>query len=59
MKQAVLSHFDTPWIPLTALVIFVVCFAAYALWAYRPGNKSMFEEISRIPLNGPGEKNGN
>jgi cbb3-type cytochrome oxidase subunit 3 len=50
MKQAVLKHWDLPWLPLTALVIFVVCFAAYTYWTFSAANKEMYDEASRIPL---------
>jgi cbb3-type cytochrome oxidase subunit 3 len=50
MKQAVLSHFDLPWLPLTGLVIFCVCFSLYAFYTYRKSNKSYYERASLIPL---------
>ncbi len=56
MKQEVLKHFDVPWLPLTALVLFVVCFAAYTYWTYRKANRPHFESVSRIPLEDPSIK---
>ncbi len=53
MKQAVLSHWDLPWLPLTAMVIFVVCFSAYVYWTFRTDNKSFYEDLSQIPLEDP------
>jgi cbb3-type cytochrome oxidase subunit 3 len=51
MKQAVLKHFDLPWLPLTALVIFVVCFGLYAYWTYKKSNRQFYQDASMIPLN--------
>lgn len=53
MKQAVLSNWDLPWLPLTALMLFVICFAAYTYWTYKKENKQMYEEASLIPLEDP------
>lgn len=53
MKQAVLSHFDLPWIPVTGLVLFVICFAAYTFWTYKKSNKGIYEQASLIPLEDP------
>ncbi|MFP5458141.1 MAG: cbb3-type cytochrome oxidase subunit 3 [Bacteriovoracia bacterium] len=50
MKQAVLSHFDLTWIPLTGLVIFVVCFGLYTYWTFKKSNKEFFERAAGIPL---------
>lgn len=50
MKQAALSTFDITWLPLTGLIIFVVFFVAHTFWTFKKGNKSMYEEISMIPL---------
>lgn len=51
MKQAALKHFDITWLPLTGLVIFVVCFTLYAFYTYKKSNKSFYERASFIPLN--------
>ena len=53
MKQAVLSHWNLPWLPVTALILFVVCFALYAYWTYRKENKSYYDKASLIPLAEP------
>lgn len=53
MKQETLRHFDLPWLPVVALVIFVVCFLCYAYWTYKKGNRSFFEKVSLIPLEDP------
>ena len=53
MKQAVLSHWDLPWLPLTALMIFVACFGAYTWWTYRRANKKFYQQASLIPLEDP------
>lgn len=50
MKQAVLKAWDLPWLSVTALVLFVVCFSFYAWWTYRRENKAMFEHVANIPL---------
>jgi cbb3-type cytochrome oxidase subunit 3 len=53
MKQQVLKHFDVTWLPLTALILFVVCFSLYAWWTYKKANKSHFEGVALVPLNDP------
>ncbi len=50
MKQEVLRSFDLPWLPVTALVLFVVCFGVYAWWTYRAENRAFYESISKIPF---------
>lgn len=50
MKQAALSHFNMPWLPITGLIIFVVCFFAYTYWTYKKENKDLYERASLIPL---------
>jgi cbb3-type cytochrome oxidase subunit 3 len=50
MKQVVLSQFDIPWIPITGLLIFVVCFAAYTYWTFRKANKAFYDKAAEIPL---------
>jgi cbb3-type cytochrome oxidase subunit 3 len=57
MKQAALSQFNLPWIPITGLVIFVVCFAAYTYWTYKKENKAVYEKASLIPLEEPKKRN--
>lgn len=53
MKQAVLSQFDLPWIPVTGLVIFCVCFALYTYWTYKKENKPFYDKASLIPMEEP------
>ena len=53
MKQAVLGNWDLPWLPITALIIFVVCFVVFAIWTYSKDNKAFYEKISLIPLEDP------
>ena len=53
MKQQVLSQWDLPWIPLTGLVLFVVCFAAYTYWTFKKSNKEAYDQASLIPLEEP------
>lgn len=50
MKQAVLSNFDIDWIPLTGLIIFVVCFLLYVYYTFKKSNKSFYESVAQIPL---------
>ena len=50
MKQKALSTFDITWLPVTGMIIFVVCFSAYTYWTFKKSNKLMYEEASRIPL---------
>ncbi len=50
MKQAVLKNFDLTWLPMTGLVIFVVMFALYALWAWKKSNIPLFEHAAALPL---------
>lgn len=50
MKQEALKSFDMPWLPVTALILFVVCFAFYAWWTYRRQNRPHFERLAQIPL---------
>jgi cbb3-type cytochrome oxidase subunit 3 len=53
MKQAVLSNFDLPWLPLTGLILFVVCFAIYTYWTFKKENKPVYDQASLIPLEEP------
>ena len=53
MKQAVLSQFDLPWIPITGLLLFVICFAAYTFWTFKKENKAIYDHASLIPLEEP------
>lgn len=50
MKQEVLKNWDLPMASVTALMIFVICFAAYAYWTFKASNKKVYEEASNIPL---------
>jgi cbb3-type cytochrome oxidase subunit 3 len=50
MKQQVLSNFDLPWLPVTGLILFVVCFALYTFWTFRKSNKTNYIKASLIPL---------
>lgn len=50
MKQEVLKAWDIPWMPVTALILFVVCFSIYVWWAYRRQNQAHFERVAQIPL---------
>lgn len=50
MKQAVLKAWDLPWLSVTALLLFVICFSFYVWWTYRRQNKEMFDQAALIPL---------
>jgi len=53
MKQAVLGNWDLPWLPISALIIFVACFVVYALWTFSKQNRPVYEKVSFIPLEDP------
>ncbi|MBL7664517.1 MAG: cbb3-type cytochrome c oxidase subunit 3 [Bacteriovoracaceae bacterium] len=50
MKQQALQHFDMPWLPVSALILFVICFIIYFWWTYRSQNKNFFQQMAEIPL---------
>lgn len=50
MKQIVLSNFDMPWIPLTGLLLFVICFTLFVYWTYQKRNKEAYVEASLLPI---------
>lgn len=50
MKSEVLANFDKPWLPISALVIFVLCFLIYAYWTFKKENKKIYENSSYMPL---------
>ncbi len=50
MHKEVLSKFDQTWLPLTALVIFLVCFIAYTYWTFKKSNREFYENASLMPL---------
>jgi len=50
MKQQALSQFNMPWLPITGLIIFVVCFSAYIYWTYKKENKALYDSASLLPL---------
>lgn len=50
MKQAALSHFNLPWLPITGLIIFIVCFSLYTYWTYKKENKEVYDQASMLPL---------
>jgi cbb3-type cytochrome oxidase subunit 3 len=59
MKQAVLSQFDMPWLPISALIIFSVCFCVYVYWTYKKENKEIYDQASLIPLQETLNERGN
>ncbi len=50
MHTEVLKQFDMPWLPVTALILFVTCFLAYTYWTYKKDNKKFYENSSYMPL---------
>jgi len=40
------------------LILFIVLFGGILFWAYRPKNKSKFEDYGSIPFNGDDERTG-
>lgn len=58
MKQQALSHFDLPWLPVTGLLLFVICFAAYTYWTYKKSNKKFYDQAALIPLEDPKRASG-
>ena len=50
MKQAVLSHFDLTWLPVSGLVLFVALFALHAYWTYRRENRVRYLSAAALPL---------
>jgi cbb3-type cytochrome oxidase subunit 3 len=50
MHKEVLSRFDHPIYPITALIIFGVCFIAYSYWTFKKENKPVYENASMMPL---------
>lgn len=50
MHKEVLSQFDKPFLPIVALIIFLVCFAVYFYWTMKKSNKKYYENSSYIPL---------
>lgn len=59
MKQTVLAQFDLVWLPLTGLVLFVVCFCLFVFWTYKKANEHSYLEAARIPLDGMNEGESN
>lgn len=50
MKAQILSQFDQPWLPITALIIFVVCFVMFVYWTFKSESKSLYEYTAQLPL---------
>ena len=50
MKQEALSSFDMPWLPVMALIMFIVAFGFYFWWAYKKSHRPHFDDMSMIPL---------
>ena len=50
MNKDTLSRFDMPWMPITGLIIFFVCFMAYVYWTYKKDNKDIYDQASKLPF---------
>ena len=50
MEKEILSRFNQPWLPIVALVIFLICFIMYVFWTFKKENKSLYEKSSYMPL---------
>lgn len=50
MKQEVLGNFDLPWIPVSAMILFVLCFAIFCYWTFKRSNRGLYQEAAAMPL---------
>lgn len=50
MKQEALKTFDLTWLPISGLIIFVLCFCLYVFFTYHKSNKAFYEQAARLPL---------
>jgi cbb3-type cytochrome oxidase subunit 3 len=53
MHKEALTKFGSQmtWLPITALIIFAICFSAFTYWTLRKDNKKRYEEAGSLPLN--------
>ena len=51
MDQEVLSKFNQPWLPTTALLLIATFFFGYTFWVLKKSNKKTYEDTSTMPLN--------
>lgn len=51
MMREVLSRFDQPIFPISALFIFAICFVIYVFWTLKKENKKFYDRSSYMPLN--------
>lgn len=45
-----LQHFNQPWLPISGLIIFMLCFGIYTYWTFKKENKDIYDQASMIPL---------
>lgn len=57
MKSQVLSSFNLPLLPLTALILFLLVFVVMLLMVFNKKSKGHQTEASMVPLNDAGELN--
>ena len=50
MYKEALEQFNKPWLPLTALFIFVLVFLLYLYWTFKKENKHIYDYSSQIPF---------
>ena len=55
MKSQVMSQFNIPWLPVTALILFSTLFIGVVWWVTKKSNKERYDEAAQIPLS-EGEK---
>ncbi len=50
MKQIALQQFNLTWLPISGLIIFLICFTLYTYWTFKKENKAVYDRASMIPL---------
>lgn len=50
MKAQALLNFPMPWLTCIALVLFFSVFVGMLLWVLKPGNKAMYAELEKLPI---------
>ena len=55
MKSQVLANFDITWLPVTALIIFLVVFFGVLLLIFRKDSKKIYNQAESLPLENDGD----
>lgn len=42
--------FTIPWMPISGLIIFVICFCIYTFWTFKNENKAVYDRAALLPL---------